>query len=70
MPTVFDNIDTPFLENDARNGLKDALEVARRGDFCVGYFNLRGWRCIDAVVNSWPLPIAGESPHEPTRRPT
>ncbi|MBN8460378.1 MAG: NgoFVII family restriction endonuclease [Verrucomicrobia bacterium] len=62
MPTVFDNIATPFLENDARNGLKDALEVARRGDFCVGYFNLRGWRCIDSVVNSWPLPASDVEP--------
>lgn len=56
MPTVFDNIDTPFLENEHGNGLKDALELAWRGDFCVGYFNLRGWRCIDAVVGSWPHP--------------
>ena len=32
MPTVYDNIDTPFLENDCGNGLKDALKVAKRGD--------------------------------------
>lgn len=56
MPNVFDNITTPFLENDAGNGLKDALKVALRGDFCVGYFNLRGSRCIDSVVNAWTLP--------------
>lgn len=56
MPTVFDNIDTPFLENEGGNGLLDALKVARRGDFCVGYFNLRGWRCIDKVVSAWDLP--------------
>jgi len=42
MPTVFDNIETPFLENAEANGLKDALKLALRGDFCVGYFNLRG----------------------------
>ncbi len=54
MPTVFDNIELPFLENDPAIGLKDALKLARRGDFCVGYFNLRGWRCIDDVVSSWP----------------
>src|SRR5436189_27787 len=41
MPTIFDNIETEFLENAAHNGLRDALKVARRGDFCVGYFNLR-----------------------------
>jgi hypothetical protein len=62
MPTVFDNIDMPFLENEARNGLKDALAAARRWDFCVGYFNLCGWRCIDAVVNFWPLPASDDDP--------
>jgi len=50
MPTIFDNIETVFLENAAHNGLRDALKVARRGDFCVGYFNLRGWKHIDDVV--------------------
>jgi hypothetical protein len=53
MPTIFDNIETEFLENDFRNGLRDALKIARRGDFCVGYFNLRGWRHIDDVVETW-----------------
>lgn len=55
MPTVFDNIKNPFLENEASDGLKDALKLAFRGDFCVGYFNLRGWRCIDGVVNTWSI---------------
>jgi hypothetical protein len=50
MPTIFDNIETEFLENAAHNELRDALKVARRGDFCVGYFNLRGWKHIDDVV--------------------
>jgi superfamily II DNA or RNA helicase len=54
MPTVFDNISTPFLENDQGNGLRDALKLAYRGDFCVGYFNLRGWRTIDDVIEAWP----------------
>src|SRR5687767_6165023 len=54
MPTIFDNIDTPFLENPRENGLRDALKLAYRGDFCVGYFNLRGWSRIDDVVQSWP----------------
>jgi len=62
MPTVFDNIETPFLENEHGNGLKDALKLAWRGDFCVGYFNLRGWRCIDSVVGSWPHPADVSSP--------
>lgn len=54
MPTIYDNVETPFLENVAGNGLKDALKVSKRGDFCVGYFNLRGWKSIDQVVASWP----------------
>lgn len=62
MPTVFDNIDTPFLDGEDGNGLKHALKLAFRGDFCVGYFNLRGWRCIDDVVNEWPMPSTESSP--------
>lgn len=62
MPTVFDNIETPFLDGEDSNGLKHALKLAFRGDFCVGYFNLRGWRCIDAVVNEWPMPATDNSP--------
>jgi hypothetical protein len=54
MPTVFDNITTPFLENDQGNGLRDPLKLAVQGDICVGYFNLRGWRSIDDVVEAWP----------------
>ena len=53
MPTIFDNIVTEFLENAAKNGLRDALKLSQRGDFCVGYFNLRGWRHIDDVVEQW-----------------
>lgn len=62
MPTIFDNIDTPFLENPQGNGLRDALKLARSGDFCVGYFNLRGWSRIDDVVESWPAADSGSTP--------
>jgi hypothetical protein len=62
MPTIFDNIETPFLENGHGNGLKNALKLAKRGDFCVGYFNLRGWRCIDSVVGNWELPVSADGP--------
>lgn len=41
MPTIYDNIEQQLL-----NGLFDCLTVSDRSDFCVGYFNLRGWKQV------------------------
>jgi len=48
MPRIFDNIDQKLLE-----GLKYSIDSAYGADFCVGYFNLRGWRLIGNEIESF-----------------
>ena len=48
MPKIFDNI-----ENFLTKGLSDFLEVSYRSDFCVGYFNLRGWKEVADKIDSF-----------------
>jgi superfamily II DNA or RNA helicase len=45
MSSIYDNIEQPLLPE-----LQAYLSQAYRADFCVGYFNLRGWQQIDADV--------------------
>ncbi len=48
MPRIFDNIDLRLLPD-----LQQAMQDAYRADFCVGYFNLRGWKQLDQYVDQW-----------------
>jgi superfamily II DNA or RNA helicase len=52
MPQIFDNIQKHLLP-----ALTEAMGLSKRGDFCVGYFNLRGWKEISSLVDKW---IGGE----------
>ncbi|MBI3340152.1 MAG: NgoFVII family restriction endonuclease [Chloroflexi bacterium] len=48
MPRIFDNIELRLLPD-----LQNAIVASYRADFCVGYFNLRGWKELANYVDQW-----------------
>ncbi len=48
VPRIFDNIEQQLLP-----ALKNSMAHADHADFCVGYFNLRGWRRLDERIDTW-----------------
>ena len=47
MPQIFDNIQQKLFP-----ALEDTLGRSHKSDFCVGYFNLRGWRGLDKLLSN------------------
>ena len=50
MPRIFDNLE---LGSNLLPALQETLALSSRADFCVGYFNLRGWGGLAPYVDDW-----------------
>ena len=50
MPRIFDNLE---LGTSLLPALRETLALSSRADFCVGYFNLRGWGGLAPYVDDW-----------------
>ena len=50
MPRIFDNL---APGSSILPALQETLKLSSRADFCVGYFNLRGWGGLAPHVDDW-----------------
>ena len=50
MPRIFDNL---APGSSLLPALQETLDLSSRADFCVGYFNLRGWGGLAPLVDRW-----------------
>ena len=50
MPRILDNLST---DATLLSTLRTTLDLSHRADFCVGYFNLRGWKHVNQFVEPW-----------------
>ena len=50
MPRIFDNLEP---SSSLLPALQQTLALSSRADFCVGYFNLRGWGGLAPYVDDW-----------------
>ncbi len=62
MPKIYDNI-----ENQFSKGLATTLKVSQRADFCVGYFNLRGWKEVAESVEALSGAVVTEGSEQTVR---
>lgn len=46
MPTIYDNIEKKFAD-----GVLQHIKNAKRVDYCVGYFNIRGWNTVVSQID-------------------
>lgn len=50
MPRIFDNLEPA---SSLLPALQETLALSHRADFCVGYFNLRGWGGLASYIDDW-----------------
>jgi hypothetical protein len=50
-----DESDANRKEGEPPRPLRIALEISGPSDFCVGYFNLRGWKAVDGLIERYQI---------------